>query len=112
MATVIDLSGSTALVTGSNQGIGAAIARVLHGSGARVVVNHPDSPDGKTREDAQALVDRLNRDRAEECDRAGRRRERSRRRAGDDGASRGSNGAGSTSWSTTRASSAIVRSPR
>ena len=27
MPTVIDLSGSTALVTGSSQGIGAAIAR-------------------------------------------------------------------------------------
>ena len=64
MATVIDLSGSTALVTGSNQGIGAAIARVLHSSGARVVINHPDSPDGKTRQDALALVDLLNRDRA------------------------------------------------
>jgi 3-oxoacyl-[acyl-carrier protein] reductase len=64
MATVIDLSGSTALVTGSNQGIGAAIVRVLHSSGARVVVNHPGSPDGKTREDARALVDLLNRDRA------------------------------------------------
>jgi 3-oxoacyl-[acyl-carrier protein] reductase len=65
MATVIDLSGSTALVTGSNQGIGAAIARVLHGSGARVVVNHPDSPDGKTRHDALALVELCNRDRAQ-----------------------------------------------
>jgi 3-oxoacyl-[acyl-carrier protein] reductase len=65
MSTVIDLSGSTALVTGSSQGIGAAIARALHRSGARVVINHPDSPDGKTRQDAFALVDLLNRDRAE-----------------------------------------------
>jgi 3-oxoacyl-[acyl-carrier protein] reductase len=65
MATVIDLSGSTALVTGSNQGIGAAIVRVLHSSGARVVVNHPDSPDGKTREAALALAAVLNRDRAD-----------------------------------------------
>jgi 3-oxoacyl-[acyl-carrier protein] reductase len=64
MPTVIDLSGSSALVTGSSQGIGAAIARVLHSSGARVVINHPDSPDGKTRQDALALVDLLNRDRA------------------------------------------------
>jgi 3-oxoacyl-[acyl-carrier protein] reductase len=64
MATVIDLSGSTALVTGSNQGIGAAIVRALHGSGARVVVNHPDSPDGQTRHAALALVELLNRDRA------------------------------------------------
>ena len=98
MATIIDLSGSTALVTGSNQGIGAAIVRALHGSGARVVVNHPDSPDGKTREDAQALVDLLNRDRAGSAIAAGGRRQRPRCRAGDDGARFGSNGAESTSW--------------
>ncbi|MDF2823095.1 MAG: oxidoreductase [Mycobacterium sp.] len=35
----IDLSGKTALVTGSTQGIGLAIARGLAQSGARVVVN-------------------------------------------------------------------------
>jgi NAD(P)-dependent dehydrogenase (short-subunit alcohol dehydrogenase family) len=35
----IDLSGKTALVTGSTQGIGYAIAKGLAGSGARVVVN-------------------------------------------------------------------------
>ncbi len=63
MPTVIDLSGSTALVTGSSQGIGAAIAAALHAAGARVVINHPDSPDGKTRQDALALVDSLNRER-------------------------------------------------
>ncbi len=60
MATVIDLSGSTALVTGASQGIGAAIARALHGAGAAVVINHPDSPDGKTREDSLALAALLN----------------------------------------------------
>ncbi|RZT17777.1 NAD(P)-dependent dehydrogenase (short-subunit alcohol dehydrogenase family) [Mycobacterium sp. BK558] len=35
----IDLSGKTALVTGSTQGIGFAIAKGLAGAGARVVVN-------------------------------------------------------------------------
>ena len=36
---IIDLSGKTALVTGSTQGIGLAIAQGLAGSGARVIVN-------------------------------------------------------------------------
>ena len=35
----IDLTGKTALVTGSTQGIGFAIAQGLAASGARVVVN-------------------------------------------------------------------------
>ena len=36
---IIDLTGKTALVTGSTQGIGLAIAKGLAQSGARVVVN-------------------------------------------------------------------------
>lgn len=63
LPTIIDLSARAALVTGSSQGIGAAIARLLHSSGARVVINHPDSPDGKTRSDALALVAELERER-------------------------------------------------
>ena len=35
MSITIDLSGSTALVTGASQGIGAEIARTLHQAGAR-----------------------------------------------------------------------------
>src|SRR3954470_968260 len=59
MSKTIDLAGKTALITGASQGIGAAIAAPLHASGARVILNHPDSPDGKTRADATALADRL-----------------------------------------------------
>ncbi|MEW2810621.1 SDR family oxidoreductase [Streptomyces massasporeus] len=49
----IDLKGRTALVTGSTQGIGAAIAAGLAGSGARVGVNGRSS--GRVRE----AVDRM-----------------------------------------------------
>jgi 3-oxoacyl-[acyl-carrier protein] reductase len=60
MSVSIDLSGSTAVVTGASQGIGAAIARLLHQAGSRVVINHPDSADGATRRDALALAELLN----------------------------------------------------
>jgi 3-oxoacyl-[acyl-carrier protein] reductase len=60
----IDLSDTTALVTGASQGIGAACVRALHRAGARVIVNHPDAGGGKTRDDAEALVDELTRERA------------------------------------------------
>jgi len=56
MSIAIDLSGRSALVTGASQGIGSAIARVLHQAGARVVINHPDQGGGATRHDAEALA--------------------------------------------------------
>jgi 3-oxoacyl-[acyl-carrier protein] reductase len=59
MSIPIDLSGQTALVTGSSQGIGAETARALHQAGARVIINHPDQTGGKTHQDALALVDSL-----------------------------------------------------
>ncbi len=60
MSISIDLTGLTALVTGSSQGIGAATVRTLHRSGARVVINHPDSSGGQVAEDAQRIGDELN----------------------------------------------------
>ncbi|MFD3759574.1 SDR family NAD(P)-dependent oxidoreductase [Streptomyces sp. NPDC058622] len=53
---LIDLAGKTALVTGSTQGIGAAIAAGLAGAGARVAVN------GRVRESVEAAVERLGAD--------------------------------------------------
>jgi gluconate 5-dehydrogenase len=40
---LFDLSGKTALVTGSTRGIGNALARALAGAGARVIVNGRDA---------------------------------------------------------------------
>jgi 3-oxoacyl-[acyl-carrier protein] reductase len=48
MAT-IDLSGKTALVTGAGQGLGRCTATTLHASGASVVVNYFDDPQGVNR---------------------------------------------------------------
>ena len=59
MSIAIDLSGRTALVTGSSQGIGAETARVLHRAGARVILNHPDHSGGKVSQDAISLRDEL-----------------------------------------------------
>ena len=50
---LIDLTGKTALVTGSTVGIGYATAAELHASGATVVIN------GRTLERVQAAVDGL-----------------------------------------------------
>lgn len=59
MSIAIDLSGLTALVTGSSQGIGAETARLLHQAGARVVLNHPDTAGGSIHQDSVTLRDAL-----------------------------------------------------
>ena len=43
---MFDLTGKVAVVTGSSRGIGAGIAKSLADRGAKVVVNHRNSPDG------------------------------------------------------------------
>jgi 3-oxoacyl-[acyl-carrier protein] reductase len=50
----IDLSGKTALVTGASQGLGEAIARLLHRAGANVVVNYVAL--GANRANAERIV--------------------------------------------------------
>jgi 3-oxoacyl-[acyl-carrier protein] reductase len=57
MSVEIDLSGKTALVTGGSRGIGAAVVSLLHGAGARVVVNHLGT--GETESDARQLAANL-----------------------------------------------------
>ena len=52
----IDLSGKTAIVTGSSQGIGLATATTLHSAGANVVINYFDDPDGHNRGLAEKAV--------------------------------------------------------
>jgi 3-oxoacyl-[acyl-carrier protein] reductase len=56
MASTIDLSGRTALVTGSTRGIGLAIAQVLYGAGAKVAVAGRDAE--RARAVAASLGDR------------------------------------------------------
>lgn len=52
----IDLTGRTAIVTGSAQGLGLATARLLHAAGAAVVINYfPDEGGVQARQAAVAL---------------------------------------------------------
>ena len=60
MQAAYELEGKTALVTGAAARIGAAICEALHAQGAHVVVHYRSSA-----ERAQALVDRLNGERAD-----------------------------------------------
>ena len=55
MSALFDLTGKTAVVTGSTKGIGKAIARALAQHGARVVVSSRD--EGRVEATARALTD-------------------------------------------------------
>lgn len=55
----IDLSGKTAIVTGSGQGIGRATVEALHGAGANVVINYFADSAGNNERLAASVVDAL-----------------------------------------------------
>tara|TARA_Y100001934_G_scaffold283428_1_gene403182 strand:- start:195 stop:947 length:753 start_codon:yes stop_codon:yes gene_type:complete len=55
----IDLTGKTALVTGSGQGLGKATATRLHKAGAQVAVNYFPDPEGVNKARAEETVSEL-----------------------------------------------------
>lgn len=56
MMFAIDLSGKTAIVTGSSQGLGLVTAKTLHRAGANVMINYLDDRDGRNRANAEQVV--------------------------------------------------------
>lgn len=55
----VDLSGKSAIVTGSSQGLGFATAQKLHAAGASVVINYFPDAGGNQQKQAEALVELL-----------------------------------------------------
>ena len=55
----IDLTGKTALITGSGQGLGEATARLFHQAGANVVINYFSEPSGLNQERAEKVAESL-----------------------------------------------------
>ena len=55
----IDLGGRTAIITGASQGLGAAIASLLHRAGATVAITYWPDPQGANQANAEQLVARL-----------------------------------------------------
>ncbi len=55
----VDLSGKTAIVTGSSQGLGAMTAKLLARAGANVVVNYFNDPEGINRGRAKETADAI-----------------------------------------------------
>ena len=55
----INLSGKTAVVTGSGQGLGAATAGLLAQAGANVVINYFNDPEGVNRGRARETATRI-----------------------------------------------------
>jgi len=52
----IDLTGKTAIITGSSQGIGLVTAQTLHAAGANVVINYFEEGEGKNKALADSVV--------------------------------------------------------
>jgi len=52
----LDLTGKTAIVTGSSQGLGAVTAELLHSAGARVAINYFNDAGGVNRANADKVV--------------------------------------------------------
>ena len=52
----IDLSGKTAIVTGSGQGIGLSTAQALHSAGANVVINYFEDAEGQNKAIAEKVI--------------------------------------------------------
>jgi len=55
----IDLSGKTAIITGSSQGLGACTAALLAQAGASVVINYFNDPQGVNLQRAKATADSI-----------------------------------------------------
>ena len=55
----IDLTGKTAIVTGGQQGLGAACCQKLHQAGANLVINYFNDPQGQNQQRAQQLTEEL-----------------------------------------------------
>ncbi len=58
----LDLKGRAAIVTGASQGLGAAIAELLHRAGAAVAITYWPDPAGVNQANAAALAGRLGAD--------------------------------------------------
>jgi len=55
----IDLSNKCALITGASQGLGACTARILHQSGANIVINYYPDSEGNQERLAKELAEQL-----------------------------------------------------
>ncbi|MFM7128964.1 MAG: SDR family NAD(P)-dependent oxidoreductase, partial [bacterium] len=55
----IDLTGKTAIITGSSQGLGLETAKRLHAAGANIIVNYFLDESGRQQQQAESVVKTL-----------------------------------------------------